>query len=309
MKTCGTPSPQACSMWPATSAIPALYQRLAGKLAEIEAGRARPAATCSSIFPPSPASTRAVAQGLGAAGLGKGDGWRRLVVEKPFGHDLASARELSDRLHEVFDESDVYRIDHYLGKETVQNILAFRFGNGIFEPLWNRRYVNHVQITGGGIHRRRGPRRLLPGSRRAGGHDPEPPAAGDGHHRHGADRQLPRRLRARRALQAAALHPAHDARRDPAQRRGRASTGRRASAARMCRASARNRASTRSRRPTPTPPSPSLSKTGAGPACRSTCAPASGCPSASPKSPSSSTPAPLAIFDGDGRRGPARPTC
>jgi glucose-6-phosphate 1-dehydrogenase len=63
-------------------------------------------------------------------------------------HDLASARELSDRLHEVFDESEVYRIDHYLGKETVQNILAFRFGNGIFEPLWNRRYVNHVQITG-----------------------------------------------------------------------------------------------------------------------------------------------------------------
>src|SRR5205814_5639498 len=63
-------------------------------------------------------------------------------------HDLESARELSDRLRQVFDESDVYRIDHYLGKETVQNILAFRFGNGIFEPLWNRRYVNHVQITG-----------------------------------------------------------------------------------------------------------------------------------------------------------------
>ena len=80
--------------------------------------------------------------------LAKGNGWRRLVVEKPFGHDLASARELSDRLHEVFDESDVYRIDHYLGKETVQNILAFRFGNGIFEPLWNRRYIDHVQITG-----------------------------------------------------------------------------------------------------------------------------------------------------------------
>src|SRR5208283_5164016 len=60
-------------------------------------------------------------------------------VEKPFGHDLASARELSGRLHEVFNESEVYRIDHYLGKETVQNILAFRFGNGIFEPLWNRR--------------------------------------------------------------------------------------------------------------------------------------------------------------------------
>ena len=95
-----------------------------------------------------PSQYAPIAHGIGAAGLGKGSGWRRLVVEKPFGHDLASARELSNRLHEVFDETDVYRIDHYLGKETVQNILAFRFGNGIFEPLWNRRYVNHVQITG-----------------------------------------------------------------------------------------------------------------------------------------------------------------
>ena len=94
-----------------------------------------------------PSQYATIAQGLGAAGLGKGNGWRRLIVEKPFGHNLASARELSDRLHEVFRESEVYRIDHYLGKETVQNILAFRFGNGIFEPLWNRRYVNHVQIT------------------------------------------------------------------------------------------------------------------------------------------------------------------
>ena len=89
---------------------------------------------------------------IGAAGMGrKGssdkDGWRRIVVEKPFGHDLASARQLNDRIQAVFDESCIYRIDHYLGKETVQNILAFRFGNGIFEPLWNRRYVNHVQIT------------------------------------------------------------------------------------------------------------------------------------------------------------------
>jgi glucose-6-phosphate 1-dehydrogenase len=95
-----------------------------------------------------PSQYAPIAHGIGAAGLGKGNGWRRLVVEKPFGHDLASARKLTDDLHDVFDESDVYRIDHYLGKETVQNILAFRFGNGIFEPLWNRRYVNHVQITG-----------------------------------------------------------------------------------------------------------------------------------------------------------------
>lgn len=85
--------------------------------------------------------------GLGSAGLNHGAGWRRLVVEKPFGHDLKSARALNDEIHTVFAEDEVYRIDHYLGKETVQNILAFRFGNGIFEPVWNRRYINHIQIT------------------------------------------------------------------------------------------------------------------------------------------------------------------
>lgn len=94
-----------------------------------------------------PSQYAPTALGIGRVGLNKGGGWRRLVVEKPFGHDLQSARELSAKLHEVFDETEIYRIDHYLGKETVQNILALRFGNGIFEPLWNRRYVNHVQIT------------------------------------------------------------------------------------------------------------------------------------------------------------------
>jgi len=74
-------------------------------------------------------------------------GWRRVVIEKPFGHDLESARKLNREVGKVFRESQVYRIDHYLGKETVRNLLVFRFGNGIFEPLWNRRYVDHVQIT------------------------------------------------------------------------------------------------------------------------------------------------------------------
>ena len=71
----------------------------------------------------------------------------RLIVEKPFGQDFASAQELNDKLQSVFEEKQIYRIDHYLGKETVQNILVFRFGNGIFEPIWNRNYVDHVQIT------------------------------------------------------------------------------------------------------------------------------------------------------------------
>ena len=75
------------------------------------------------------------------------EGWTRMIVEKPFGHDLASALELNDVLHKYFDESQIYRIDHYLGKETVQNMLALRFANGIFEPLWNRLIIDHVQIT------------------------------------------------------------------------------------------------------------------------------------------------------------------
>jgi glucose-6-phosphate 1-dehydrogenase len=74
-------------------------------------------------------------------------GWTRLIIEKPFGHDLASARELNALLAEHFDESEVFRIDHYLGKETVQNMLALRFANGIFEPIWNRQFIDHVQIT------------------------------------------------------------------------------------------------------------------------------------------------------------------
>jgi glucose-6-phosphate 1-dehydrogenase len=75
------------------------------------------------------------------------DGWTRLIIEKPFGHDLASARELNGQVLEHFEEREVFRIDHYLGKETVQNLLALRFANGIFEPVWNRQFVDHVQIT------------------------------------------------------------------------------------------------------------------------------------------------------------------
>ncbi len=131
-----------------------MYKRLAARLSEVEQKR-HTGSNVLYYLSTQPSQYAPIALGIGAAmpsdvqsnAQKDGHGWRRLVVEKPFGHDLARARELSEQLHHVFSESDVYRIDHYLGKETVQNILAFRFGNGIFEPLWNRRYVNHVQIT------------------------------------------------------------------------------------------------------------------------------------------------------------------
>lgn len=86
---------------------------------------------------------------LGSAGLTHEENghWRRVIIEKPFGHDLDSARALNKNISTVLQESQIYRIDHYLGKETVQNILVFRFGNGLFEPIWNHRYIDHVQIT------------------------------------------------------------------------------------------------------------------------------------------------------------------
>jgi glucose-6-phosphate 1-dehydrogenase len=85
---------------------------------------------------------------LGATGMAKPkSGDVRAIIEKPFGHDLESAKELNDNINKVFDEEQIFRIDHYLGKETVQNILVFRFANGIFEPVWNRNYIDHVEIT------------------------------------------------------------------------------------------------------------------------------------------------------------------
>ena len=97
----------------------------------------------------SPSLVSPIVERLGEAGMneGEGGGWARLVVEKPFGRDLASARELNRDIRRYFRERQIYRIDHYLGKETVQNILALRFANGIFEPVWSQHYVDHVQIT------------------------------------------------------------------------------------------------------------------------------------------------------------------
>ncbi len=100
-----------------------------------------------------------IVQQLGAAGLAKQEQgrWRRVVIEKPFGHDLDSAKALNRDVKAVLQENQIYRIDHYLGKETVQNIMVFRFDNAIFEPIWNRRYIDHVQITNAetvGVERR-----------------------------------------------------------------------------------------------------------------------------------------------------------
>jgi glucose-6-phosphate 1-dehydrogenase len=91
----------------------------------------------------------AIVEKLASAGLMEqgNDHWRRVIIEKPFGHDLESAKALNQQVLKVADEKQIYRIDHYLGKETVQNIMAFRFANGIFEPIWNRRYIDHVQIS------------------------------------------------------------------------------------------------------------------------------------------------------------------
>ena len=127
----------------------AAFDRLAARLDEIDrdhgtrGNRLYYLATQPSAFP-------VVVGQLGRCGMDHevhGGGWRRVVIEKPFGRDSETARRLNREVGRVFRESQVYRIDHYLGKETVRNLLVFRFANGIFEPVWNRRYVDHVQIT------------------------------------------------------------------------------------------------------------------------------------------------------------------
>jgi glucose-6-phosphate 1-dehydrogenase len=126
---------------------PALFERIGRTLAEIGSREGIPPNYLFYLAVP-PDLFGPVARQLAAAGLTREDeGWRRLVVEKPFGSDLESAKRLNAELTQGLRESQIYRIDHYLGKETVQNILAFRFANGVFEPVWNRRYVDHVQMT------------------------------------------------------------------------------------------------------------------------------------------------------------------
>jgi glucose-6-phosphate 1-dehydrogenase len=121
------------------------FKRLDALIRELEAGQ--PAGRLYYLSTPPTLYADIVAM-LGRAGMQiEAEGWRRIIIEKPFGRDLASARDLNTRLHAVFREYQVYRIDHYLGKETVQNVSVFRFANAIFEPIWNRTYIDNVQIS------------------------------------------------------------------------------------------------------------------------------------------------------------------
>ncbi|OFW41852.1 MAG: hypothetical protein A3J28_01390 [Acidobacteria bacterium RIFCSPLOWO2_12_FULL_60_22] len=127
---------------------PKLYERLRKLLAQVDSDHR----TCGNYLfylATNPILFCDVVQQLGMAGLARQEPgqWRRVVIEKPFGRDLESARALNLGIRKTLEEKQIFRIDHYLGKETVQNILVFRFSNGIFEPIWNRRYIDHVQIT------------------------------------------------------------------------------------------------------------------------------------------------------------------
>jgi glucose-6-phosphate 1-dehydrogenase len=126
---------------------PALYQTLRGLLEEIESRRGSHRNRIFYLATPPEADAEIVCF-LGEHGLSRPeDGWTRIVIEKPFGRDLESAEKLNQSLRGVFEERQIYRIDHYLAKETVQNVFVLRFANGIFEPLWSQRYVDHVQIA------------------------------------------------------------------------------------------------------------------------------------------------------------------
>jgi glucose-6-phosphate 1-dehydrogenase len=122
------------------------FLRLRDRVEEVERAEQLPGHRVVYLALPSTAIAPVV-RALGGAGLARGPGWTRLVVEKPFGTDFASARALNRELHREFDERSIYRIDHYLGKETVQNLLVFRFANMLFESVWNRDRISHVEIT------------------------------------------------------------------------------------------------------------------------------------------------------------------
>ncbi len=268
---------------------PDLYLRLRAALDEIEARPGRPRNRIFYLATP-PETDPVIVTQLGDQGLAApGRGWSRVVVEKPFGHDLASGAKLNADVRRVFDERQIYRIDHYLGKETVQNIFVLRFANGIFEPLWNRRYIDHVQITVA---------ESLGVEHRAGYYEKagvirdmfqnhlmqllcltamEPPAAFE------ADA-----VRAEKVKVLQSIRPFPPDAIDEWAVRGQYGAGGRGRPGR-CRVTARSRRWPPTRRPRRGRRSSSRSTTGAGPACRSTSGPASAWSSASRRSRSSSS--------------------
>ena len=262
-----------------------VYAELARTLDEFDEKAGRPLdrvfylSTAPEFFP-------LIAGKLGEAGFNATeDADVRIVIEKPFGYDLASARKLNAQLLEVFEEPQIFRIDHYLGKETVQNLMAMRFANALFEPVWNRNYIDHVQITaaedigiGGraGYYEGAGALRDLVQN-----HmlqllallAMEPPTAFD------ADRLRDEKLK---VLEAIVPPDVSEVALDGRPRPVRTGCGRRRAGARLPRRGG-------SRPPTPAPrPTPRcgcMSPTGAGPESRSICGPASDWPASSPRSP------------------------
>jgi glucose-6-phosphate 1-dehydrogenase len=131
---------------PTNAGDPAEFEALRERIERLEKEHNLPGNRAYYLSLP-PQAFPATIAGLGSAKLNQSSGWTRIVIEKPFGRDLASAQELNRLVHQFFDESQVYRIDHYLGKETVQNLLVFRFANAMFESLWNRDHIESVEIT------------------------------------------------------------------------------------------------------------------------------------------------------------------
>ena len=152
-RACGTASRPTCSIKTASYDDPKAFVALRERLEQIERTLGLPGNRVFYLSIP-PSSFATVVRNLGVVGAGaaavgpRAAHFSRVIIEKPFGTDLATAQRLNHDIHETLTEKQIYRIDHYLGKETVQNLLVFRFANGIFEPIWNNRFVDHVQITG-----------------------------------------------------------------------------------------------------------------------------------------------------------------
>ena len=204
-----------CSIKPASYDDPKAFVALRERLEQIERTLGLPGNRVFYLSIP-PSSFATVVRNLGVSGLvpppsAPADvAFSRVIIEKPFGTDLATAQKLNHDIHETLTEKQIYRIDHYLGKETVQNLLVFRFANGIFEPVWNNRYVDHVQITGAetvGVEGRGG---YFEQAGHPARHGPEPPVPGREPGGDGAAGRAGRRRGARRKAQGpqgAAAHP------------------------------------------------------------------------------------------------------